>query len=1601
MSARSRPAATPRAAAAAPARRAAIPPPLRAVLGTHGTKLAPALRTQLGDGLGIDLSGIPSHPRAAPSLVAASDHPEERLADRLSRGVSRDAAARPHAADALAHIRVHTGPLAAMAARALHAQAFALDGHLVFGAGAWRPETAEGRALIAHEVVHAARPGAAGTVWRKALSDGSSDTDKATPTDLAQIQAKTNEPEEEPGQPGPQATATPGLATPPPPPSPTGALGAAAAVPAPTPAPGTEPQQQAANQPKQVSDIGTGDLALIDEELAEHERWGAAAATVGTAGSAERAEFLAEQAGGGLAKGAAESAKGVLGVSALTDPKLSAGERALGALKSGPGMKVAEKLVEKAAIATAVKLGAKAGAFKSVPGVGAVIGGALAVYDLAKRDWGKTGDQIAGFGKGADIYEQLANSIESISTVLEVATQVANVIAGILGVIVVISWIAAVASGGALGPVATLLSTIAIKIGLVSMVIDAINALVLKPLISTFRAMHAFASEADPRDVVAQGEAIDQAAGAATGFASGFIAGKAFEKGMHMASGKSPTKVPEHATPPAKGGEGPHVKAQPPPETTAKPAAAAAPEPAKPPQVAPEPETAARDVTPPPDVAPSRQGPTGTEPASRPPPAEAPAQGPAKPAPAAETPPAGAAPEVPAATPAGETAKPAAAEPALQPAPAPAPAPEAPATAAPPAPAAAEPAVGAATPEPAAAAGPMSETPAATTSAAPEAAAAAPAQEVPATATVPAPGEAGGSPLSEPPGASRKQKGEAVWAATEQLGEKFDMDFGVAPGDRISLENKAATRRARLLKQMDAAGFKPVGGGKKVSNVNQWEPKGDKTNIRRAQRAQKRFQAEMTAIAEERIKLREKARQEFFSKETGQTTIDIENWNPEADAVPGGPGPNAPIDKPLVPDVVLPLSEPKRVTTPREGASEAGMLARHEHHPPRGKGLISEHVQPGAQFAAVTDTPSGPIYDERQYAMDKTLTVDKDVADIKTHKGPNSDNKRTEALTQKAASGQRVDVIQDIYLPSIEQTHWAMDEAARRRAATGGPPPAGAAAAPATAAAPVAQAGQPVSAPSVTPPAAAPGLPAPAPAAPAPAASVPAATTPAASVPATSGPVAPTGAGSANLPTADAPHPQVAAPASAAPTQPVEAPVIPESQRQLVAENEPKAATQSDESEPLPESQRRRVEAAAPETPTQSDESPPLPESQRQRVEAPARETPTQSDKSPPLPESPRLRVEDPEREAAIRQQQELEASETEAPAGPARRYLPSPVQPSRPPPGTPTPPSSPGEGTFKPTGGPPSAKGPPGAAPAEPAKPPTLKSDAPITERVNPPYQPPPATPEQIVSLRNQVLDTLAMRAQQEQYVHKMAQQEKHHEANQKPLADMQAKTGEALTATEAHKAAIAHRDEANQRKVQEEKKATDKLDDYNTRSAELATIKYPLIGVQKFTGIAAGLPDDPDPVRRFKNGMLKMNSDATKFIGRLEEVDKTIASQKAESEKRKAGASADGDTLHQTDQKAGTSKEALDNAKQTNTDLDSTNTDRLEEAKTEKTDATKAAATLGAQAQKKQQQADSLAAAMQFWAQQHRKTRLDALEQSRKRLEVLDWKVTEVVEG
>ena len=57
-------------------------------------------------------------------------------------------------------VRVHTGAAAEQSARDVHARAYTMGRHMVFGAGRFAPETTEGRRLIAHELTHVAQTSA-------------------------------------------------------------------------------------------------------------------------------------------------------------------------------------------------------------------------------------------------------------------------------------------------------------------------------------------------------------------------------------------------------------------------------------------------------------------------------------------------------------------------------------------------------------------------------------------------------------------------------------------------------------------------------------------------------------------------------------------------------------------------------------------------------------------------------------------------------------------------------------------------------------------------------------------------------------------------------------------------------------------------------------------------------------------------------------------------------------------------------------------------------------------------------------------------------------------------------------------------------------------------------------------------------------------------------------------------------------------------------------------------------------------------------------------------------------------------------------------------
>jgi len=78
-------------------------------------------------------------------------------------------------------VRVHADRQATASAIGVGAHAYTVGDHIVFGAGEYRPETNEGRRLLAHELTHTLQAGA-GVVRRSAISDNIQAVWDATPT---------------------------------------------------------------------------------------------------------------------------------------------------------------------------------------------------------------------------------------------------------------------------------------------------------------------------------------------------------------------------------------------------------------------------------------------------------------------------------------------------------------------------------------------------------------------------------------------------------------------------------------------------------------------------------------------------------------------------------------------------------------------------------------------------------------------------------------------------------------------------------------------------------------------------------------------------------------------------------------------------------------------------------------------------------------------------------------------------------------------------------------------------------------------------------------------------------------------------------------------------------------------------------------------------------------------------------------------------------------------------------------------------------------------------------------------------------------------------
>jgi hypothetical protein len=145
---------------------ATLPPAVGQVLRSEGRPLDPSTRAFMEPRFGHDFGRIRVHPGLAPANgIVPESHASEEEAERLSESIVR-ANAGTSPVD-LSRIRVHADNAAAESARAVDALAYTAGRHIVFAAGKYRPETAQGRRLLAHELVHTVQQTGAAVVQRQ------------------------------------------------------------------------------------------------------------------------------------------------------------------------------------------------------------------------------------------------------------------------------------------------------------------------------------------------------------------------------------------------------------------------------------------------------------------------------------------------------------------------------------------------------------------------------------------------------------------------------------------------------------------------------------------------------------------------------------------------------------------------------------------------------------------------------------------------------------------------------------------------------------------------------------------------------------------------------------------------------------------------------------------------------------------------------------------------------------------------------------------------------------------------------------------------------------------------------------------------------------------------------------------------------------------------------------------------------------------------------------------------------------------------------------------------------------------------------------------
>ncbi|MGE2722346.1 eCIS core domain-containing protein [Mycolicibacterium celeriflavum] len=121
----------------------------------------------------------------APQIVRQALNSPGQYLDASTR-----AAMEPRLGLDLSRVRIHADANAAESARAISAKAFTSGTSIVFGAGQYRPETAEGRRLLAHELTHVAQQRGGTSVVQRQVDEKQRPRNWGTAPAIVKVEAR-------------------------------------------------------------------------------------------------------------------------------------------------------------------------------------------------------------------------------------------------------------------------------------------------------------------------------------------------------------------------------------------------------------------------------------------------------------------------------------------------------------------------------------------------------------------------------------------------------------------------------------------------------------------------------------------------------------------------------------------------------------------------------------------------------------------------------------------------------------------------------------------------------------------------------------------------------------------------------------------------------------------------------------------------------------------------------------------------------------------------------------------------------------------------------------------------------------------------------------------------------------------------------------------------------------------------------------------------------------------------------------------------------------------------------------------------------------------